>query len=296
MYRNVLVGVDEQDGSVDAAALARALAPHCERMSLINVRNKYYPGMRGVATDEYAAEKDHSIDLLRTLRDRLALDGELLSDAATSVGSGIRDAAEKIDADLIVVGSCRRSLIGRVVSGNDAISTLHQAPCAVAIAPRGYATADGAVKTIGVAYDGSPQSTVALIAARRLAQDVTATVKALDVEQITVHGYGWVSAYAESEQILLSNARDRLGTVAGVDLKVVVGLPGDELVRFSDDVDVLVCGSRERGPLKRVMLGSTSDFLVRHARSPLIIAPAGARSTRPGLPVQLQSCLPQAAR
>jgi nucleotide-binding universal stress UspA family protein len=288
MYRNVLVGVDEQDGSVDAAALARALAPHCERMSLINVRNKYYPGMRGVAADEYAAEKQHSIELLRTLRDRLALDAELLSDAATTVGGGIRDAAENIDADLIVVGSCHRSVIGRVVSGNDAISTLHRAPCAVAIAPRGYATVGVAVKTVGVAYDGSPQSTVALITARRLAQEVTAAVKALDVEQITVYGYGWVSDYSESEQILISNARDRLGTVAGVDLNVVVGLPDDELVRFSADVDVLVCGSRERGPLKRVMLGSTSDFLARHARSPLIIAPAGTRSTTVDAAQELQ--------
>src|SRR5271154_5554844 len=99
MYRNVLVGVDQRDGSVDAAALARALAPHCERISLINVCDKYYPGMRGVAPDEYAADKAHSIELLRTVRDRLALDAELLSVAATSVGGGIKDAAEKIKAD-----------------------------------------------------------------------------------------------------------------------------------------------------------------------------------------------------
>lgn len=279
MYRNVLVGADRRDGSVDAAALARVLAPHCERMSLINVCDKYYPGMRGGAPDEYAADKDHSLELLRTIRDRSGLDAELLSVAATTVGAGIKAAAGKIAADLIVVGSCHRSAIGRVVSGNDAMSTLHQAPCAVAIAPRGYATAGGTMKTIGVAYDGSHQSTVALTAGRHLAQEVAATVKALDVEQITVHGFAWVAAYAESEQILISNARQRLGDIAGVDLEVVVGLPGDELVRFSDDVDLLVCGSRDRGPVKRVMLGSTSDFLVRHARSPLIIVPAVAQST-----------------
>jgi nucleotide-binding universal stress UspA family protein len=274
-----LVGVDQRDGSDDAATLARALAPRCERMSLINVCNKYYPGMRGVAPDEYAAEKDCSNELLRTVRDRLALDAELLSVAATSVGGGIKDAAEKIEADLIVVGSCHRSAIGRVLSGNDATSTLHQAPCAVAIAPRGYATAVGTTKTIGVAYDGSPQSTVALTAARQLAREVAARVKALDVEQIKIYGYGWAAAYFEGEQILVSNARQRLGEMAGVDLEVVVGLPRDELIRFSDDVDVLVCGSRDRGPAKRVMLGSTSDFLVRHARSPLIIVPAVAHST-----------------
>lgn len=105
MHRNVLVGVDQRDESVDAAAIARALAPHCKRMSLINVCNKYYPGMRGVAPDEYAADKDHSLGLLRTVRDRSGVDAELLSVAATSVGAGIKAAAEKIEADLIVVGS-----------------------------------------------------------------------------------------------------------------------------------------------------------------------------------------------
>ena len=104
MYRNVLVGVDQRDGSTDAAALARALAPHCKRMSLINVRNKYYPGMRGVAPDENAAENNYSIELLRTVRDRFALDADLLSVAATSVGVGIQEAAQEIEADLIVVG------------------------------------------------------------------------------------------------------------------------------------------------------------------------------------------------
>lgn len=77
MCRNVSVGVDQRDGSVDAAALARALAHHCDRMSLINVCNKYRPGMRGLAADEYAADSNYSIELVRAVRDRLALDAEL---------------------------------------------------------------------------------------------------------------------------------------------------------------------------------------------------------------------------
>jgi nucleotide-binding universal stress UspA family protein len=278
MYRNVLVGVDQRDGSRDAAVLARALAPHCKQLSLINIRNKYYPGMRGLAPDTSAAEEDYSLSLLRRIRDEFSLDAETLSAAATSVSAGIKTAAETIGADLIVVGSCHRSALGRVVSGNDAVSTLHHAPCSVAIAPRGYADGHHAIDTIGVAYDGSPQSTEALAEARLLAHDAAARVKALDVEQITIYGSGWIAPYVESRDILISNARRRLGDLDSVELDVAVGLPNDDLVQFSDEVDVLICGSRARGPVKRVMLGSTSDHLARCARSPLIIVPAVAEA------------------
>jgi nucleotide-binding universal stress UspA family protein len=279
MYRNVLVGVDQRDGSRDAAVLARSLAPHCERLSLVNVRNKYYPGMRGLAPDTNAAEEDYSLGLLRRIRDEFSLDAETLSVAATGVGAGIKAAAETIGADLIVVGSCHRSALGRVVSGNDAVSMLHHAPCAVAIAPRGYADGHQSIDMIGVAYDGSPQSTGALAEARLLARDVAARVKALDVEQITISKYGWVAPYVESRDILIANARRRLGDLGSVELDVAVGLPNDDLTQFSDEVDVLICGSRARGTVKRVMLGSISDHLVRHARSPLVIVPAITEAT-----------------
>jgi nucleotide-binding universal stress UspA family protein len=279
MYRNVLVGVDQFDGSRDAVVLARTLAPHCKRLSLVNIRNKYYPGMRGLAPDTSAAEEDYSLALLRGIRDEFSPDAETLSVAATSVGAGIKGAADTIGADLIVVGSCHRSALGRVVNGNDAVSTLHHAPCAVAIASRGYADGHRSIDTIGVAYDGSPQSTGALAEARLLAHDVAARVKALDVEQIASSEYGWVAPYIESRDIVIANARRRLGDLDSVELDVAVGLPNDDLVQFSDEVDVLICGSRARGPVKRVMLGSISDHLVRHARSPLVIVPAVAEAT-----------------
>jgi nucleotide-binding universal stress UspA family protein len=48
--------------------------------------------------------------------------------------------AEREAADLIVVGSCHRGAIGGVVLGDVSRSTLHDAPCPVAVAPHGYRT------------------------------------------------------------------------------------------------------------------------------------------------------------
>jgi nucleotide-binding universal stress UspA family protein len=53
----------------------------------------------------------------------------------------------------------------------------------------------------------------------------------------------------------------------------VYGLAGEELAAFGDQVDILVVGSRGYGPVKRLVLGSTSDYLERHARCPLLVLP-----------------------
>jgi nucleotide-binding universal stress UspA family protein len=40
-----------------------------------------------------------------------------------------------------------------------------------------------------------------------------------------------------------------------------------------DDVDVLVCGSRGYGPVRRVLLGGVSSRLIRSAQLPLTVVP-----------------------
>jgi hypothetical protein len=51
----------------------------------------------------------------------------------------------------------------------------------------------------------------------------------------------------------------------------VYGLAGEELAAFGDQLDLLVVGSRGYGPVKRLVLGSTSDHLERHARCSLLV-------------------------
>lgn len=40
-----------------------------------------------------------------------------------------------------------------------------------------------------------------------------------------------------------------------------------------DDVDMLVCGSRGYGPVRRVLLGGVSSPLIRRARLPVAVVP-----------------------
>ena len=61
-----------------------------------------------------------------------------------------------------------------------------------------------------------------------------------------------------------------------MDGRAAYGLTGEELAAFSDEVDLLVVGSRGYGPAKRLVLGSTSDYLERHARCSLLALPRPA--------------------
>ena len=49
------------------------------------------------------------------------------------------------------------------------------------------------------------------------------------------------------------------------------GDPARELAYAADDLDLLVTGSRGYGPLRRLMLGSTSTKLVHEAPCPVLV-------------------------
>jgi hypothetical protein len=62
--------------------------------------------------------------------------------------------------------------------------------------------------------------------------------------------------------------------------ETMVGAPWKQLGERSTDLDLLVVGSRSYGPARRLLLGSTSTKLARHAACPLLVTRA-ALTARP---------------
>jgi nucleotide-binding universal stress UspA family protein len=119
-------------------------------------------------------ERERAEELLCTARDEIGavtVGSEIAIKAvlSPSVGRGLHELAGSEGADLLVLGSSRRGLIGRVLVGDHTRAALNGAPCAVAIAPAGYCDHFGGIRRIGVGYDGSRESEHALERARRLA-------------------------------------------------------------------------------------------------------------------------------
>ena len=285
-FRHVMVGVDGRPAARDAIALARLLATPDGQLVFAHVHAGDLRPSRTSSLPFDAIQRDESELLLENERTASGAPAELASIAAPSVGRGLHQLCEAHDADLLVVGSCDRGFGGRVLMGNDTRAALNGAPCAVAVAPLGYAHHPDAISTIGVGYDGSPESGAALALARGLAARTDAAVRALQVVQMPTSPFAGFAADAWSDELedILQSAHEQLAALDGVESEAVLGLPGEELAAFGDRVDVLVVGSRGYGPLRRLMFGSTATHLADHARCPLLVLPRAATTGPAGAP------------
>jgi nucleotide-binding universal stress UspA family protein len=281
MFNRVLVGVDGRSGGRDAIALARQLAPP-SRLVLAHI---YGMGAFGASAAVGAQATDARNLLVGAARDH-GLDCRTAVRLDSSPGRGLHKLAEHQRADLLVVGSSHRGGLGRALLGDDTLAALNGAPCAVAIAPRGYVSTPTTWSTIGVADDGSPESALALAAARDLAQRhdaqirVVAVVPLEGVPPTSVGPTDWTSETVESMRI----ERARLASLPGAETDVIFGDPVDELVRMSETLDLLAVGSRGYGPLGRFVNGSVSNELARRSHCPLIVLPRRVSATAPDEP------------
>jgi nucleotide-binding universal stress UspA family protein len=275
MFERVLVGVDGRPNGRDAIALATRLTEPEGKLALVHVHAGALSPGRAVTPGRVREEQQESGELLERERVQANITAELVSVAALSPGRGLHEQAEERGADLLVVGSSSRGLFGRATLGDDTRSSLNGAPCAVAIAARGYDEHPKPLATIGVGYDESPESIVALATARRIAKRYRARVVALHVVSIPTYGVGgWMTpVLGDTIEVVLERESERMRQLPDVEGRAEYGLAGEELAAFGDEVDLLVVGSRSYGPWRRLVLGSTSNYLERHARCSLLVLP-----------------------
>lgn len=284
MFDDIVVGVDFREGGREAIALAESLASTRAKLTLTHVVTNDPSFFRGVSTAYAAAERARCLEQLEREHDLAsaptppggfaALDREfrLRCLFAKSAGRGLHHAAEAGHADLIVVGSSRRGLLGRVLVGDETHAALDGAPSAVAIAPAGYVGNSGCFRRIGVGYDGSPESAHAVQVARELAAEHGGGLSGLTAIAVPTAAFGpGALPMFEAIEALRSRARDELTALGGLEAHVAYGAHAEELAAFSAHVDLLVVGSRGYGPLGRLVHGSTSRQLARSARCPLLV-------------------------
>jgi nucleotide-binding universal stress UspA family protein len=108
---------------------------------------------------------------------------------------------------------------------------------------------------VGVGFDDSPESRAALVLGGQLARAAGAALRVVTVASGAV-------------------AKRQADAIAqGAVHETIAGRPATELARRSADLDLLVLGSRAHGPVQRLLLGSTSNRLVREAGCPVLVVP-----------------------
>ena len=285
----IVVGVERSERSRDALALARTLARAAgTRLILVAV----YPRDARSAALERGAYTEALVDEAQATLEWVArplagVRAELRAVPCTSVSRGLQQVAAEEDALAIVVGPTHRGGTGRVVPGSVGGRLLHGAPCPVAVAPSGYwGDTHAPIRRIGVGYVGASEAAEALNAAVGLAACTDAAIRVLGViePETTTAPVLLRPGYFEREDLArahltnsMQQAIDDAAPPVEISGVVVDGYADDELARLSREVDLLVCGSRGRGPLGAVMLGSVSAGVLRKARCPVLVVPRGAR-------------------
>jgi nucleotide-binding universal stress UspA family protein len=138
---------------------------------------------------------------------------------------------------------------------------------------------------IVVGVDGSPNSQNALGWAvdESTLRRAPVTVLAVAPAPGTIWGVtGALPAAEETIQKVRQAAQEMVDkTAAGdghaVTVRVVSGVPADELIKAARDADLLVVGARGSGGFARLMMGSVSAQVTHHAHCPVVVVP-GARA------------------
>ena len=271
--KRIMVGFNGNDESRDALHLGDRLSRLEGARLEVAATGLFEPQMTMDAERKYAAS---------SLRDLFAEVSEelpgrriepVILEGLPAAGKLIEH-AEAENVDLIVVGSTHRGAIGRVMPGSVGEHLLRGSPCPVAIAPRGFReTRDHIHGVIGVAYDGSPESDLALREAEHLARMLEVALRVITVTP-------------EAEPLEYQERLDRrLASVDGEldhDSILLEGDPGQMLAECCEELDLLVIGSRRRGPLRRTLLGGVSAHVFCNAPCPVIVVPRGSEESIPG--------------
>jgi nucleotide-binding universal stress UspA family protein len=284
MFRTIVVGYDAPGRGGAAVALATALRdPRRGSLLLVSAYPLVVSGGAFVLPEDV---REPTEELLESARAEISEDVPVrIAAVPAGAARALTETAEREHADLVVVGSSRHGAIGRVLPGTTAERLLHGAPCAVAVAPRGYEPA--AVHSIAVAYDGSAEAEASLQAAEALALELGAALNVyIVIEPVPATGSmiaagtgsEWPSVTAKEHARELERAV-RGSAPAGLRLETYLlhGRAAEQIAHRCAAVDdLLFVGSRGYGPLRRALLGSVSGELVRTAGCPVIVMPRSA--------------------
>ena len=284
MTRPILAGADGTGSGLDAVAFAARLAGAVGAPLTVVCVSPEQAGLAGAEAEEDVAR--HAAAILDAAHEVVGdQPAELRTVAATSPARGLAELAEEVGAEAVVVGSTHRGAVGRVMSGSTAERLLHGTGCPVAVAPRAYRRHHPEpLRAIGAAFTDTPEGHEAVRVAADLAGRAGLPLTVYSVVGLHVNWLRPESVQPDASVVpeeVRKAGRDALdqvvaGLPAGVRAngELLFGEVVDELSLVAErGVDLLVCGSRGYGPVRRVLLGTVSSALVRQASVPTLVVP-----------------------
>lgn len=199
-------------------------------------------------------------------------------------GEEIVRAIEESWYDLTVVGSGHHSWLGQRLLGSVSSHVLHSSPTSVLVVHD--APLDLAEVRVLMAADGSRSCEFAARALRDLVSPSKAAVKVVTCFSAVAafaapgtvavmkmpSGEEYVHAMEAAERVAGHFSKEFRDAGFAADPCAAWGQPVEQILKETSSfpADLVVVGSRGHGPVKRTLLGSVSDQVVRHAPATLV--------------------------
>jgi nucleotide-binding universal stress UspA family protein len=283
--KNVLVPTDFSRCADQALLQAAVLAQQSgATLHLLHVAT--LPSYRG--GDGEAEARTH--DLVSWLRKMAAVPDLHILEAerrGLSVASEILSYADEIDADLVVIGTHGRTSLGATLLGSVAIEVVRHAECpVVTVREQDEARLLTTMSHVLVPVDFSEFSHRCLRKAAILARESGATLHLLHVVDAPLHPTFYASGVKGPldvdpelhERCRLEMVRLAAEEAPGVqtEMSVEQGNPADVICRFAErgTVDLVFIATHGLTGVRRFLMGSVTEKVVRHAPCPVFVVKA----------------------
>jgi nucleotide-binding universal stress UspA family protein len=275
-----LIGFDNSNGARDALALGELAASRLSGRLVVGIVHQFDRLMAHAEAapvppyDFETAAREQAEQLASRVTNlrHTATPMEVRVLAASSRSQGLRELVDDIRPAGVIVGSSHRAAMGRTAPGSVGESLLSGTPCPVVVVPAGYAQREvQTLERLAVAYDGSDESGNAA----GLAAELTAKLRGrLMVIAVCDRDEQQPEARHRAERLIRAGQPE-----LDAETETLVGDAAEQLADASAAYDLLICGSRGHGPVRRVLLGSVTARLVRAAGCPVVVIPRGTGRT-----------------
>ena len=294
--RNILVPLDFSEPSLEGVEAALSLIKHFgAELHLVHVFEPDYPLSSMMAVPLVVPELEVGQRVRRKLRGlakhySVPLRGKNIHAIKGRPYEEICRLAQEIDIDLIVIATRGNTGLKHLALGSTAERVVRYSPCPVLVVRKSEPekTSTRGFRRILVPIDFSECSIKGLAFGRRLACEVGA--KLLLINSVALQYYIASDEYArydlpkllqQTEESTRGQMRDFVAETnwggVEVDSTIEIGHAGEQICAAAQKADLIVIATHGHTGLKHIFLGSTAEYVVRHASCPVLVVPSHPR-------------------
>jgi universal stress protein E len=266
-WGKLMVCTDASDEGQNAVAVTLELARACNSQVFAVQVLQIVPEFQAVAPDLRAIlgkGVQENMAVIKAAADKLGVSLQTVTPQGQLPHAAIVATAEQIRPDLIIMGRCGKSALGRILMGNVTARVIGHSLMNVLVVPRGGMVG---FQRILVASDGSPYSEAAL----KLALSMAKQAKSQLIGVAVAPEKGDTLEAKAIIRRMLTAASGAGVPFKGVNPQGVAPATGIVQQAIKHEVDLIIVGSYGRTGLKKLLMGSVTERVIGRSPCPILV-------------------------